>query len=201
MEQFWTNPTNWIAVFGVIFAAVAAWGPIFVYWKQYRRENMKAVASLHEKWWSPEFKNYREIVWKELEAWQLDKENCDAIQHFKSSQGLWELSDPRRIAHSHVLFFFAEVSALLRRRLLDEDLMFEMLGVHQYAWFQDYFAAIRTAVASRIGGHMPPYYLYELEGFDRKFEKWKAGKGERFLGYQGDMSGVVLKTTNAPRIE
>lgn len=85
------------------------------------------------------------------------------------------LRDDRQIAHTRVLFFFCDVSIILRRKLIEEDLAFEMLGVHQYSFYREYFAAILEAINEPTGLVKPPFFVNELAWFDRRYEKWKHG--------------------------
>lgn len=180
------NPAMIISVCSAVVAGVAAWGPIHVYLTQKKRENLKAVTSLHDKWWSAEFADHRAVVWEHLELWETmgsDRHNSPVILNYSRRGERWGLRDKRQIAHTRVLFFFCDVSVMLRRRLIDEDLTFEMLGVHQYHWYREYFAAIRKAVMEATEGTNPPFYLHELAWFDNRYEKWLQDAGSRFKGY------------------
>ena len=187
-EGIWGNPAMIVSICSAVLAGVAAWGPIHVYLTQKKRENLKAVTSLHDKWWSAEFADYRAVVWEHLELWKTmgsDSHNSPVILNYSRRGERWGLRDKRQIAHTRVLFFFCDVSVMLRRRLIDEDLAFEMLGVHQYSHYQDYFAAIREAINEATGLVKPPFFVHELAWFDRQNEKWKQGPGSRFKGYSG----------------
>jgi len=180
-----------VSICSAVLAGIAAWGPIHVYLSQKKRENLKAVTALHEKWWSTEFAAFRAVVWEQLEIWQSmgdDGQDSPVILNYSRRGERWGLRDDRQIAHTRVLFFFCDVSVMLRRKLIDEDLAFEMLGVHQYSFYREYFAAIREAINEPTGLVKPPFFVHELGWFDRQYEKWKHGPGSRFKGYSADDS-------------
>ncbi|TZG36627.1 hypothetical protein [Agrobacterium sp. B1(2019)] len=185
-EGIWGNPAMIVSICSVVLAGIAALGPIHVYLTQKKRENLKAVTSLHDKWWSTEFAAFRAVVWEQLEIWQSmedDRQNSPVILNYSRRGERWGLRDDRQIAHTRVLFFFCDVSVMLRRKLIDEDLAFEMLGVHQYHWYREYFAAIRAAAREATAEENPPFFVHELAWFDSRYVKWKLDAGSRFKGY------------------
>lgn len=168
---------NAIATVAALIALVALITALATARAQRRTERQRYVAQLHETWWSDGLDTKRQIVWRERENWLAAGKDSPAIRHYARQGGGWPVDSDENQAHARVLFFFADLNALLRHNLIDEDIAFEMFGVAQYDWFRDYFTAIRAAISGRDPKpERESRFVAEMEEFERRLDAWKLRK-------------------------
>lgn len=169
------SPSTVVATCAAVISLTAIATSYLMFRYQRHIERRRFVADLHRTWMSADFDAKRHVVWRELEKWVELQQYSPAIKHFAKAANHWPMDSIERMAHAAVFFFFADLNTLLRHRLIDEDLAFEMFGPAQYEHFREYIAAIRVVIKERQPDASKwPRWLSETEDFDRRQDAWVA---------------------------
>lgn len=172
--------TDRIAICSILVAISAVVASWIIYRSQRSSDRRRVVAQLHADWWSESMAAMRTTVWTEAERWRVERDKSPAIRHYAHRAGVWPSGGQENRAHARVLFFFADLEALIASKVADEHLAMRLFGVAQYGWFSDYFDAICGAVRARAPGPAErPRYVDDLAAFDLRLKKWERRSSTR----------------------